>query len=143
MNAIAHRLHLSNTHAGNPSGLDHPAGYSTSRDLLILLRAAYRRDRIAPDLDTLRTRIGPIGGPDHVVVHRTPYVHEYPSSIAAKSGTTSHAGKVLVAITKVEGRLIGVALMGSPGDRVTTDVRALTVWTARNRKRLAPVGHLP
>lgn len=143
MNANAHRSQLSGTHAGNPSGLDHAAGYSTSRDLLILLRAAYRRARIAPYLDTLRTIIGPIGGPDHVVVHRTPYVHEYPSSIAAKSGTTSRAGKVLVAITKIKGRLIGVALMGSPGDRVTTDVRALTLWTARHREQLAPLGHLP
>ncbi len=143
MNRHARRLSAGDTHAGNPSGLDHPAGYSTARDLLVMLRAAYRNDRVNRYLDLRRTRIGPLGGPDHLVVHRTPYVHHYPASVAAKSGTTSRAGKVLVAITRVQGRLIGVSLMGSPGDRVTTDVRALASWAGNYRLRLAPVGHLP
>ncbi|MBA3233349.1 MAG: D-alanyl-D-alanine carboxypeptidase, partial [Propionibacteriales bacterium] len=132
MNRRTDALGLFGTHAGNPSGLDHPVGYSTARDLVVLLRAAYRHDLVRPYLDLRRTRIGPLGGPTHVVVHRTPYVHTYADSVAAKSGTTRRAGKVLVAITRYAGRLISVALMGSPDDGVTGDVRALTVWAARH-----------
>ena len=143
MNGNARRLHLPNTHAGNPSGLDHPGGFTSAKDLLTLLRVAYRNDRVAPYLDLRRTTFGPVGGPRKVIEHGTPYVRDYRNSIAAKSGTTSRAGKVLVAFTRVDGRVIGVALMNSPGDRVTTDLRAMTYWLARYRERLLPVGHLP
>jgi serine-type D-Ala-D-Ala carboxypeptidase (penicillin-binding protein 5/6) len=143
MNRTAARLGATDTVARNPSGLDQPRARSSARDLVIFLREAARRPRIARWLDTTATRFGPIGARRHALGSSTDYLYMYPDSYAAKNGFTSRAGNTLTAATLIKGRRIGVALLDARSGFTTKGARGLTTWAANNADRLAPVGRLP
>lgn len=143
MNNTAARLGATDTEARNPSGLDEAGGHSSARDLVVLLRAASRRDPVSRWLDRPYTRFGPINGPRHRLEATTDYMHLYADSYAAKNGYTSRAGNTLTVATDIKGRRIGVALLDARAGDTTFSARRLTVWAANNADRLAPVGRLP
>jgi serine-type D-Ala-D-Ala carboxypeptidase (penicillin-binding protein 5/6) len=143
MNRTAARLGATDTVARNPSGLDQPGARSSARDLVIFLREATRRPRIARWLDTTSTRFGPIGARRHVLGSSTDYLYMFPDAYAAKNGFTSRAGNTLTAATLINGRRIGVALLDARSGFTTEGARGLTTWAANNADRLAPVGRLP
>jgi hypothetical protein len=87
-------------------------------------------------------RLGPVGGKTHVVRRGTAYVNRYPTA-RGKSGYTRAALNTLVVNTPIDGRHLGVAILGSPYGRSTSDARALTLWVAANARRLGALSHLP
>lgn len=143
MNRLAAELGATDTVARNPSGLDAPGAHSSARDLVVLLRAAASEPRLAHWLDSRGVRFGALRGGRHWVPTSTDFVHRYPRSYAAKNGYTSNAGNTLVTATRLRGRRIAVAVLGSPSGHATTGAWALTRWAARTAERLAPVGRLP
>lgn len=143
MNTIAGRLQASDTVAKNPSGLDQAGAYSSARDLLIFLREASSRQAISGWLDTPSMRFGAIGGRRHRLEATTDYMHMYPDSYAAKNGYTTRAGNTLAVATEVNGRNVGVAILGARAGYTTSGARSLTMWAADNADRLAAVGRLP
>lgn len=119
MNARARQLHLRHTHYSTPTGLDSPGNYSSASDLLKLARY---------DLDTqpffARTvaRAGAVlGSGNHrrFVINRNDLVARFGWIKGVKSGHTSQAGYVLVALGVRNGmRLLSVVLgTSSPGAR--------------------------
>ena len=125
-----------------PSGLTARGAHSSAADLLVLLRAAQASPVVRPILAMSSYRLGPVGGRTHVVRRATDYVNKYPTA-QGKSGYTSAALNTLVVNTPINGRHIGVALLGAPYGKSTSGARALTLWASANRSRLATLAHLP
>ncbi len=125
-----------------PSGLTARGAHSSASDLLVLLRAAQASPVVRPILGMSSYRLGPVGGRTHVVRRATDYVNKYPSA-QGKSGYTTAARNTLVVNTPINGRHIGVALLGAPYGKSTSGARALTLWASANRSRLAVLAHLP
>jgi len=148
MNRTADRLGATETVARNASGLDAAGAHSSARDLVVLLRAAHRRDPIAPWLDRRRMRFGAIGGPTHPLSAVADYTQIYDDSYAAKSGYTTNARNTLVAASLFAARDdvtrdIGVAVLGAEAGFTTRGARGLVRWAANNEPKLGPVGLLP
>ena len=96
-----------------PSGLTARGAHSSAADLLVLLRAAQASPVVRPILAMSSYRLGPVGATTHVVRRATDYVNKYPTA-QGKSGYTSAALNTLVVDTPINGRHIGVALLGAP-----------------------------
>jgi serine-type D-Ala-D-Ala carboxypeptidase (penicillin-binding protein 5/6) len=153
MNRTADRLGATETVARNASGLDATGAHSSARDLVVLLRAAARRDPIKDWLDRRRMPFGPIGGRTHPLRAVADYMLLHEDSYAAKSGYTTRARNTLVAASRIRTtdpvtqepvtRDIGVSILGAEAGFTTRGARRLVVWAANNRDRLGPVGLLP
>jgi serine-type D-Ala-D-Ala carboxypeptidase (penicillin-binding protein 5/6) len=148
MNNTAARLGAADTVAKNPSGLDAAGAHSSARDLVLLLRAAARRDVIAPWLDRAHVRFGAIGGRKHRLTTLTDYELLHPDSYAAKSGYTTRARNTLVAASHYVTRDavthdVGVSILGAEAGFTTSGARSLVEWAGDNADLLDPVGQLP
>jgi len=146
MNAIASELGASHTHAATPSGLTAPNGYSSARDLLVLLRAAQSAPPVERVLGLATYDLGPRFGKTHRVYRRTDFVNRYVDrwpGLEGKSGFTTPAKNTLVVNVPIRGRHIGVAILGAPDDTITPAAKRLTLWAADNFRRLGDVGLLP
>lgn len=148
MNRTAVALGARDTEAVNPSGLTGIGGYSTARDLLVLLRAAQADDQVAPILGSRRADFGPVRGQARTIYRANSYVDSHRRS-EGKTGYTRAAGFNLVVSTVLrdgDGRLrrIGAAAMGAPS-RAASDlaVDRLTRWVAAHHDDLRPLGRLP
>lgn len=142
MDDVAARLGARRTHAGNASGLTTGRGYSTARDMAIILEAALRRPALARLLGTRTSaRFRPAGGRARLVPQKTHYVQTYADS-AGKAGYTSAALNTLAVQTTVDGHRFTVVTLGAPGGYSTSGTRALAEWAAAHRDLLRPVGRL-
>ncbi|MGH2906081.1 MAG: D-alanyl-D-alanine carboxypeptidase family protein [Solirubrobacterales bacterium] len=113
MNRRARALGLSDTHYGNPVGLDVPKTYSTAHDLAKLTRAALLvprfRDTVGKSHATLRT-----GSKVRKIANRNELVGEYSWVDGVKTGHTLAAGYLLVgAGHKGDARVVSV-VTGEP-----------------------------
>lgn len=142
MDDVAARLGARRTRGGNASGLSTGGGFSTARDMAVLLDAALQRPVLARLLSTRTSaRFRHVGGRAHRVPQKTHYVQAYADS-AGKAGYTSVALNTLAVQTVVAGHRFGIVTLGAPGGYSTSGTRALAEWAAAERDRLRPVGRL-
>jgi serine-type D-Ala-D-Ala carboxypeptidase (penicillin-binding protein 5/6) len=143
MNRLARGLGAGDTVARNASGLTAAGSHSSSRDLVILLRAALADPTVSQILAERSAEIATVSGRHRRTVWRsTDYVNRYPGSLG-KSGWTTPAQNTLVVVTEVQGRRIAVATMGAPSGYSTSGARRLTSWAGANVEGLRAVGGLP
>jgi serine-type D-Ala-D-Ala carboxypeptidase (penicillin-binding protein 5/6) len=143
MNRLARKLGASDTVAKNASGLTAAGSHSSSRDLVILLRAALADPTVSQILAERSAEIATVAGKHRRTVWRsTDYVNRYEGSLG-KSGWTTPAQNTLVVVTEVRGRPIAVATMGAPSGYSTSGARRLTRWAGANVDGLRAVGGLP
>ena len=113
MNAAAGRLGLDGTNYANPIGFDHPANFSTARDLAELTtrlreEPLFRRIVDTPER-TLRS-----GATTRVAVNRNKLVREVPRMSGVKTGFTPKAGNVLVGSAGSRGVDLVSVVLGAP-----------------------------
>jgi serine-type D-Ala-D-Ala carboxypeptidase (penicillin-binding protein 5/6) len=143
MNSLARELGASDTVARNASGLTAAGSHSSSRDLVILLRAALVDPTVSAILAERSAEIATVAGKHRRTVSRsTDYVNRFEGSLG-KSGWTTPAQNTLVVVTPVRGRQIAVATMGAPSGYSTRGARRLTRWAGANIDGLRAVGGLP
>ena len=112
MNAKARRLGLTGTRYRNPHGLDQVGHESTARDTVVLLRAALGNAIIRRYAGMPRARLSS----GRVVESTDNLIGRSPGFVAGKTGHTSAAGWSQVALARVGGVGITVAVLGSPSE---------------------------
>jgi len=110
MNAKARELGLTGTHYRNPHGLDEPGHVSTARDTAALLRAALRVPVIRRYAGMPRARLSD----GRVVASTDNLIGRSRGFVAGKTGHTARAGWSQVALARVSGVGVTVAVLGSP-----------------------------
>jgi D-alanyl-D-alanine carboxypeptidase (penicillin-binding protein 5/6) len=115
MNAKARQLKLTNTHYGNPIGLDAPDNYSTATDLaklaLILRRNAFFRETTNLPRVTLKS-----GNHPRTFANRNVLVRNVPAVNGVKTGHTSTAGYILVGSASRAGITVVSVVLGDPSE---------------------------
>jgi D-alanyl-D-alanine carboxypeptidase (penicillin-binding protein 5/6) len=115
MNAKARQLKLTDTHYGNPIGLDAPDNYSTATDLakltLILRRNAFFRETTDRPRVTLKS-----GNHPRTFVNRNVLVRNVPAVNGVKTGHTSTAGYILVGSASRAGVTVVSVVLGDPSE---------------------------
>ena len=118
MNAKAHALGMSRTHFDDPTGLL-PSNRSSASDLWKLLRAAYGYETIRSYSTTAR----------YTATFREPaltldFMNTNPLTASnhwaiglSKTGYLDEAGRCLVMVADIDGRMIGIVLLNSFGKR--------------------------
>jgi D-alanyl-D-alanine carboxypeptidase (penicillin-binding protein 5/6) len=115
MNAKARQLKLTNTHYGNPIGLDSPDNYSTATDLakltLILRRNAFFRETTNLPRVTLKS-----GNHPRTFANRNVLVRNVPAVNGVKTGHTSTAGYILVGSASRAGITVVAVVLDDPSE---------------------------
>ena len=123
MNETAVRIGARQTHFVNPHGLTAPHHYSSAGDLAKIARVALRDPEIGRIVASKELTLTPVGREGRPIRNTNALLGEYLGADGAKTGTTSAAGKCLVAsATRGNVHLIAVVLKG--GDRYG-DARSL------------------
>lgn len=114
MNAKAVALELGHSHFTNPHGLDEDDHYTSARDLLVMTLAVLEDPYLAR---LARTRLISFKPDPSGVARRARNTNEllgaFPGVIGMKTGFTSGAGRVLVAVAGHGGRTLVAIVMGS------------------------------
>lgn len=124
MNEYVTRLGLTDTHFGNPHGLDDPEGYSTAYELAILARHAMSNPSFADFVGRSAAIVGDYLWPSTNLLYG-----EYPGVKGVKTGTTDEAGQCFISyIDRPQGAVMTVVL-GSE-DRFTDTKTLLNYYYA-------------
>jgi len=108
MNDLSAEWGMTNSHWGNPHGLDNAETYSTAYDIAIAARNAMA-DPIFADVVSYSDAV--IAG--HWVLSTNELLTTYPGAVGIKTGTTDNAGQCLAAmVDRVSGKALTV-VMGS------------------------------
>ena len=108
MNELSAEWGMTNSHWGNPHGLDNAETYSTAYDIAIAARNAMA-DPIFADVVSYSDAV--IAG--HWVLSTNELLTTYPGAVGIKTGTTDNAGQCLAAmVDRVSGKALTV-VMGS------------------------------
>lgn len=111
MNRRARELGAVASHFVNPHGLTAPGHVTTAYDLAVLTRAALRHPLFRELVTTRSADFGEVGGPVRRLYNSNRLLATYPGVLGVKTGTTSAAGRCLVAAARRgELTLIGVVL---------------------------------
>ncbi len=106
MNERAQEWGLTQTHFVNPHGLDAPGHYASARDLAQLARRALANPTIAEIVATPAITIE-----GFKLKNTNQLLTTYPGAYGVKTGTTDHAGQVLIgAARRQEGDVLTVVL---------------------------------
>ena len=120
MNGRAEALGLTNTRFSNPHGLDHasyasPNQYASARDLATLGAIALRTPALAEAAGALLREVpAGAGRTPHRLRHSLSALWWYPGTLGGKTGWTSRAGQVRVAVAERGGTRLVAVVMGSP-----------------------------
>jgi len=142
MNALAHRLGLSNSHFGNSNGWpDEGRTYVTARDLATLARASierhpklYKQFYGQPSFTWGKT-LG--SNQDITQANRNPILGKVPGADGLKTGHTDEAGYGFTGSAEQNGRRLVMVIAGLPSwnARVEESVRLMSwgfaAWTAK------------
>lgn len=117
LNNYVRELGCKNTHFLNPHGLHHPDQVSSPKDMAIITREAMRHPFFRKIVSTVRYTVPKTNLEFERTVVQTNLLlrkgkYYYPQAIGVKTGTTSAAGKALVAAANVEGRELIIVVMG-------------------------------
>jgi len=130
MNRQASRMHLTDTHYSNPSGIIDQGNHSSAWDVAEVARAVLAR----PGLRTL------VGSKAYRPPNGAPWVNgnhllwTYPGTIGVKTGQTTLAGNCLAAATRRHGHTVIAVELNASGDEFGTAARMLT-WGFRRAAR--------
>jgi D-alanyl-D-alanine carboxypeptidase len=132
MNDKISKLGLKNTHFVTPNGLHDPNHYTTSYDLSIIARTAFKndwvRETIAKQKSTIKTSKGTT-----FIIDNTNKLLGKDGCIGGKTGYTDPAGRCLVGIYERNGRKILGVVMGSVYDKNDTfvfdDMKKIIDWS--------------
>lgn len=111
MNEKARRLELTETHYGNPHGLDHDGNYSTARDLAKL--SAYAMEN-ADFYRTVSSKTVNIG--NRSLRNHNKLLFRYEGAVGVKTGYTKAAGRILVSAAERDGRRLIAVTICAPDD---------------------------
>ncbi|HEY8909627.1 MAG TPA: D-alanyl-D-alanine carboxypeptidase family protein [Desulfosporosinus sp.] len=143
MNRKALALGAQNTHFENTNGLPRKEHYSTAYDLALMARHGLQIPQFASITRQKETEIHFLE-PDVLmdVRNTNKLLWNYPYADGVKTGTTTAAGKCLVASATKEGRQLLVVVLNAP-DRFG-DAKKLLEWGFENTEtvRLANVGQV-
>lgn len=115
MNRAAARLGMTRTAFASPNGLD-DAGYSTTRDLARLTRAAYRDEEFARIVATRTHEIPAPDGGTRIIQNRNVLLWLYPGALGVKTGFTTAAGFCIVATAERDGERLLTVILGEGGE---------------------------
>jgi len=121
MNHESRRLHLSDTHFSNPSGIIDTGNHSSAWDIADLARRVLQQ----PPLRRLvRLKVyTPASGGDYV--SRNQLLWTYPDAIGIKTGSTYLAGDCLAAAATRKGHTLIAVVLGARGDQFAEGGRLL------------------
>ena len=111
MNERARALGMRDTAFFSPNGLD-DRGRSTTRDLLVLTRAAYAAEGFERIVSSKFRTIPAPQGPPRRVQNRNALLWLYPGATGAKTGFTAGAGYCLIATAERDGRQLVAIVLG-------------------------------
>lgn len=139
MNKRALELGLRSTSFHNPSGLDHPAHWSTPQDIAWLAMFALRYPAIAERMGNPGRRITSTSGDSISLYHTHVLLHQQSDTaaevVAGKTGTTNDAGQCLLSVVELHGTQYVVVLLHS--DQRYTDME--TILTALSKSDPTPI----
>lgn len=136
MNDKISKLGLKNTHFITPNGLHDPNHYTTSYDLSVIGRTAFKndwvRETIAKQKSTIKTSKGTT-----FIIDNTNKLLGKDGCIGGKTGYTEAAGRCLVAIYERNGRKILGVVMNSVYDKNDTfvfdDMKKIIDWSYESK----------
>ena len=111
MNEKAQRLGLSQTHYGNPHGLDHDGNYSTARDLAKLAAYAMENKAFCGLVSCKTVTVG-----ERSLRNHNKLLFRYEGAIGVKTGYTKAAGRILVSAAERDGRRLIAVTLNAPDD---------------------------
>jgi D-alanyl-D-alanine carboxypeptidase len=111
MNDKAARLGLTDTHFGNPNGLDAPDNYATALDMARLTAYALQNQ----DFRTIVAAKTATAG-DRTLVNHNKLLWRYEGAIGVKTGYTREAGRILVSAAERDGRTLIAVTFNAPSD---------------------------
>ena len=123
MNAEAAKLGMKGSHFITPNGLDdiNDQHYTTTYDLSLAGRAAYKNDWVRQSMGKKTSVIKSTNGPVATVANRNKLLG-IDGCIGGKTGLTTKAGRCLVALYERNGRHIIGVVMNSENDAKDTKV---------------------
>ena len=130
MNIFAYRLHLYQTHYGNPDGLEAPGHHSSAYDLVRLAHYAMTLPAFAQIVQAQSYTL-PANADHHKYTWKTTntLLGTYKGATGIKTGTTPEAGFCLVFSAIRNGHhLIGVVLRDKSETLRFADARTLLTW---------------
>ena len=111
MNEKAGRLELSETHFGNPHGLDHDGNYSTARDLAKLAAYAMENEDFYRTVSCKTVTVG-----NRSLQNHNKLLFRYEGAVGVKTGYTKAAGRILVSAAERDGRRLIAVTIHAPDD---------------------------
>ena len=115
MNRRAREWGLRDTHFANACGHDHPAHYSSARDLAAIAERALAHPEFAHLVAMVATDIATADGRRHFhLENKNALIGRYEGSLGVKTGFTQHAGKCLVALAQRDGKRVLLVLLNAP-----------------------------
>ena len=128
MNALAHRLRLTDTHFTDVHGLGGPNHYSSANDLAVLAAHAMTlpvfRDVVGTETHTA------VGSREIELYNFNPLLNYTPGVTGIKTGYTEEAGHTFVVSVERDGHGIIVVLLNAPN--LAFDAIDLIEWTFTN-----------
>ncbi len=115
MNVRAAALGMTDTHYGNPVGLDAPDNYSSARDLATLAVRLRRFEFFRHTVDLPRATLRS-GSRTRTVVNRNTLVRRVADVNGVKTGHTRSAGNVLVGSASRNGVTVISVVLGEPSE---------------------------
>lgn len=98
MNVMAQKVGAFNTQFENPNGLTAPGHYSSAYDLSLIARAGLRNPVFRQIVRTTDFKVSELTRNRERTIHNSNrLLYEFPGTVGVKTGTTSAAGKCLVA----------------------------------------------
>jgi len=127
MNINAYKMHLFNTHYGDPIGLNDEENYTTPLDLARLTSIALQNKVFAKIVSTKEKVITDFANQKYVLENRNKLLGE-DGVFGVKTGYTQEAGEVLVTSKLENGHTIIIVVMGSE-DRFADTKKILDLIT--------------
>lgn len=137
MNQKAVEFGMENTYFADPAGFDHPAHFSTAKDLAKLVKVAVANPIIAKIVSTKSTSVTDARNNKIFKLENTNHLlGEVDGVLGVKTGQTEGSGEILLAETQRNGNSIITVVLGSQ-DRFS-DSKNLIEWVFKNHQWLSP-----
>lgn len=128
MNRKAAQLGMRNSNFVNPNGLPAPNQYSTSRDMTLAARQAYRSPLLRSFFATKSYVFRYSDGRTRTVENTNRLLKTVPYCDGMKTGTTNAAGRCLISTGSLNGRAVIVSVMKSTSPHIWSDSEKLMRW---------------